>query len=101
VRAIARELAARDPAPLPDQVKAELLRPPARRKASAALGTYEQTIRLADKKTVGAKLKRDGRTIRLSIGATITSGGILRKMTERVEAAVREVLREDEESRRA
>jgi len=100
VIATAKDIASRETPPLPDQVKAELLRAPTRPRAGAALGSYEQTIRLADKKTVGAKLKRDGRNLRLSIGATITSASLLRKMTDRVEAAVREVLREDEESRR-
>jgi ParB family chromosome partitioning protein len=100
VLAIARDILARDASPPPDQVKAELMRAPTRPRAGAALGSYEQTIRLADKKTVGAKLKRDGRNLRLSIGATITSAALLRKMTDRVEAAVREVLLEDEESRR-
>jgi len=100
VLAIAREIAARSPALSPDKVKVELLRPPRRGRASAGLGSYEQTIRLSDKKTVGAKLKRDGRNLRLSLGATITNPQLLRKMTERVEAAVRDVLREDEESHR-
>ena len=100
VIATARDIVAREAPPPPDQVKAELLRAPSRPRTGAALGSYEQTIRLADKKTVGAKLKRDGRNLRLSIGATITSAALLRKMTDRVEAAVREVLREDEESRR-
>lgn len=100
VLTIARDIAARETPPAADQVKAELLRAPARRKGGSSLGSYEQTIRLADKKTVGAKLKRDGRNLRLSIGATITNAALLRKMTDRVEAAVREVLREDEESRR-
>jgi ParB family chromosome partitioning protein len=99
VMTTAREILARDPPLGPDQVKAELLRFPARPRAGASLGSYEQTIRLRDKKTVGAKLKRDGRNLRLSVGATITSASLLRKMTERVEAAVREVLGEDEESR--
>ena len=98
--ATARDIVAREAPPPSDQVKAELLRAPSRRRSGAALGSYEQTIRLADRKTVGAKLKRDGRNLRLSIGATITSAALLRKMTDRVEAAVREVLREDEESRR-
>jgi ParB family chromosome partitioning protein len=100
VLATARDLVGREPALPPDHVKAELLRVPARPRPGAGLGSYEQTIRLGDKKTVGAKLKRDGRNLRLSIGATITSVALLRKMTDRVEAAVREVLREDEESRR-
>lgn len=100
VIATAREIAARETSPPPDQVKAELLRAPTRPRTGPALGSYEQTIRLADRKTVGAKLKRDGRNLRLSIGATITSAALLRKMTDRVETAVREVLREDEESRR-
>ena len=100
VIATARDIAARETHPPPDQVKAELLRLPTRSRAGAGLGSYEQTIRLRDKKTVGAKLKRDGRNLRLSVGATITSASLLRKMTERVETAVREVLREDEESRR-
>ena len=100
VIATAREIAARETPPPPDQVKAELLRAPTRPRTGPALGSYEQTIRLADRKTVGAKLKRDGRNLRLSIGATITSAALLRKMTDRVETAVREVLREDEESRR-
>ena len=99
VIATARDIVARETLPPPDQVKAELLRVPSRARPSAALGTYEQTIRLADKKTLGAKLKRDGRNFRLSVGATITSAALLRKMTDRVEAAVREVLREDEASR--
>lgn len=100
VLATARDIAAREPPPPPDLVKAELLRAPSRPRTAPALGSYEQTIRLADKKTVGAKLKRDGRNLRLSIGATITSAALLRKMTDRVETAVREVLREDEDSRR-
>jgi ParB family transcriptional regulator, chromosome partitioning protein len=100
VLSVAREIASRGASIPPDQIKAELVRPPRRSRSSTGLGSYEQTIRLADKKTVGAKLKRDGRNLRLSIGATITSAPLLRKMTERVEAAVREVIREDEESRR-
>jgi ParB/RepB/Spo0J family partition protein len=99
VLATARDIVARETPLPPDQVKAELLRAPSRRRSGPPLGSYEQTIRLGDKKTVGAKLKRDGRNLRLSIGATITSAALLRKMTERVEAAVREVLHEDEESR--
>ena len=99
VLATAREIAARETPPPPDQVKAELLRAPVRTRATAPLGSYEQTIRLGDRKTVGAKLKRDGRNLRLTIGATITSAALLRKMTDRVEAAVREVLREDEDFR--
>jgi ParB family transcriptional regulator, chromosome partitioning protein len=99
VIATAQEIVARETSLPPDQVKAELLRVPTRRRAGASLGSYEQTIRLGDKKTVGAKLKRDGRNLRLSVGATIGSVTLLRKMTERVEAAVREVLREDEETR--
>jgi hypothetical protein len=81
-------------------VKSELLRAPTRSRPGPALGSYEQTIRLSDKKTVGVKLKRDGRNLRLSVGATITSAALLRKMTDRVEATVREVLLEDEASRR-
>jgi ParB family transcriptional regulator, chromosome partitioning protein len=100
VIATANEIASRDPPPSPEQVKAELVRVPRPRRAGTGLGSYEQTIRLADKKTVGAKLKRDGRTLRLSVGATITNPALLRKMTERVESAVREVLKEDEELRR-
>jgi ParB family chromosome partitioning protein len=100
VLAVARDIVGREPALAPDQVKAELLRVPTRPRRGAGLGSYEQTIRLGDKKTVGAKLKRDGRNLHLSIGATITSVALLRKMTDRVEAAVREVLCEDEESRR-
>jgi ParB family transcriptional regulator, chromosome partitioning protein len=101
VIATARDIVARETPIPPDQVKAELLKAPRKPRAGASLGSYEQTIRLGDKKTVGAKLKRDGRNLRLSIGATITSAALLRKMTDRVEAAVREVLREDEESRHA
>jgi ParB family transcriptional regulator, chromosome partitioning protein len=100
VIATANDIATRDVPPSPEQVKAELVRVPRPRRAGTGLGSYEQTIRLADKKTVGAKLKRDGRTLRLSVGATITNPALLRKMTERVESAVREVLKEDEESRR-
>jgi ParB family transcriptional regulator, chromosome partitioning protein len=101
VLGIAREIGARD-APTPsDVVMAELIRLPTVKRNSPGLGSYEQTIRLADKKTVGAKLKRDGRNLRLSVGASITSVQLLKKMTERVEAAVREVLKEDEDSRRA
>jgi ParB family chromosome partitioning protein len=100
VIATANEIATRDAPPSPEQVKTELVRVPRPRRAGTGLGSYEQTIRLADKKTVGAKLKRDGRTLRLSVGATITNPALLRKMTERVESAVREVLKEDEESRR-
>lgn len=100
VLATAQEIAAREVPASPAQVQAELIRVPKPRRGGTSLGSYEQTIRLADKKTVGAKLKRDGRTLRLSIGATITSPALLRKMTERVESAVREVLKEDEDSRR-
>ncbi len=100
VLATARDIAARETATLPDQVRAELTRPPARAPIDSRLGTYEQTIRLSDKKTVGAKLKRDGRNLRLSLGATVTSAPLIRKMTERIEATVREVLQEDEASRR-
>jgi len=96
----AKDIAARETPPPSDQVKAELLRTPSKAGTRQTLGNYEQTIRLADKKTVGAKIKRDGRNLRVSIGATVTSPALLRKMTDRVEAAVREVLREDGQSRR-
>jgi ParB family chromosome partitioning protein len=96
---LAREIAARAERPTAEQVKAELLKPPTRlRGTTPALGRYEQTIRLKDKKTVGAKLKRDGRNLRLTVGATITTEALLRRMTDRIEATVREVLREDEGS---
>jgi len=100
VLSVARDILSQDPPPSPDRVYAELVREPRRARTSSALGTYEQTIRLADKKTVGAKLKRDGRNLRLTVGATITSASLLRRMTERVEETIRAVLREDEEQRR-
>jgi ParB family transcriptional regulator, chromosome partitioning protein len=100
VIATAKDIAAREAPPPSDQVKAELLRAPSKAGNRQALGNYEQTIRLADKKTVGAKIKRDGRNLRVSIGVTVTSPALLRKLTDRVEAAVREVLREDGQTRR-
>lgn len=100
VIATAKDIATREASPPSDQVKAELLRAPSKTGSRQALGNYEQIIRLADKKTVGAKIKRDGRNLRVSIGVTVTSPALLRKLTDRVEAAVREVLREDVQARR-
>jgi ParB family chromosome partitioning protein len=97
VMTAARDLATREPPLAPEQVKSELLRIP--RAAVSSEGRHEQTIRLRDKKTVGAKLKRDGRNLRLTVGATIANPALLKKLTERVAATVAEVIKEDEAAR--
>jgi len=97
VLAAARQLAAKEPAELdPLKVKAFLLARAARPKPVEMVGRYEQTMRLSDNKTVGARLKCDGRALRVALGRTIASPELMRKVTEDFEAALKIRLKEAE-----
>ncbi len=96
---VARELRDRPDTLMPEQIKALLTAPRVRTGDAPSRERYEQTIRLADRKTVGAKVMRDGHSVAVRLGRTVANAELLRKLTERVEAAVHELLREEEGDR--
>ena len=93
---IARDMEKREPRLTADRVKSALVALPIKPDAER-LERYEQTVRRADRKTVFAKLTRDGRSLRVRAGPNISSESVL-KLTKLISDAILEAQRQEEGS---
>jgi ParB family transcriptional regulator, chromosome partitioning protein len=92
---VAKQIVARGE-PLPaEQVKTALVAPIQKPTPEKPLERYEQTIRRADKKTVFAKLTRDGRTLRITAGPNVENAAVAR-LTKLISTALLEAQRQEE-----